>query len=264
MKLATWNVNSIRARLPHVLDWLARQQPDVLCLQETKVTNEEFPYEPLRASGYHVTHVGQKGYNGVATLTRVAPADVDAAPAGLDGAQKRALNVTVDGVRVLNVYVPNGERVGSDKFVFKLNWFEELQRYLTAELERYPLFAVVGDFNVAPEDRDVYDPKLWANQVLFSEPERAALRAIIATGVVDVFRGFDQPPGSYSWWDYRMGAFRRNLGLRIDHILCSALLAEQCRACTIDKAPRALERPSDHAPVLAEFELPPASPVTLP
>ena len=253
MKVATWNVNSIRARLTHVLDWLALHRPDVLCLQETKVADAEFPYEPFQSAGYHVTHVGQKAYNGVAAITRAPAANAVTAPAGLDGEQKRALALTVGGVRVVNVYVPNGERVGSDKYELKLKWFAALRRYVSAELERHPLLTVVGDFNVAPEDRDVHDPRLWQNQVLFSAPERAALRTLLDIGLVDVFRRFEQPPGSYTWWDYRQGAFRRNLGLRIDHILCSQPLAGHCRACFVDKTPRGLERPSDHAPVLAEF-----------
>lgn len=253
MKLASWNVNSIRARLPHVLDWLAANEPDALCLQETKVIDAEFPYEPLRATGYHVVHVGQKGYNGVAAITRLPATGVLTAAPGLDGEQKRVLAVTVGGVRVVNVYVPNGERVGSEKYEFKLAWFAALRRYLSEEMTRHELLAVVGDFNVAPEDRDVYDPRLWRNQVLFSEPERAALKAVLDLGLVDLFRRFEQDTGHYTWWDYRQGAFRRNLGLRIDHILCSPALAERCRACKIDKAPRRLERPSDHAPVVALF-----------
>ncbi|HEY8554480.1 MAG TPA: exodeoxyribonuclease III [Burkholderiales bacterium] len=255
MRLATWNVNSIRARLAHVLDWLSANQPDVLCLQETKCTDAEFPYEPLRDAGYHVVHVGQKAYNGVATLTRSLPSDVVPSPPGLDGEQKRALILTVNGVRVVNVYVPNGERVGSEKYAFKLRWFEALVDCLRGELARHPRLTVVGDFNVAPEDRDVYDPKLWQNQVLFSEPERAALKSVLDLGLVDLFRRFESGSGHYSWWDYRQGMFRRNLGLRIDHILCTPALAERARACTIDKAPRRLERPSDHAPVVAEFDL---------
>lgn len=253
MKLATWNVNSIRARLHHVLDWLTVNAPDVLCLQETKATDADFPYEPLRAAGYHVTHVGQKSYNGVATVTRVPVVDVVRDPPGLDGEQKRALTVTVGNLRVINVYVPNGERIGSEKYEFKLKWLAVLRRYLSAELCRHDQLAVVGDFNVAPEACDVYDPRLWRNQVLFSEPERQALRHLTDAGLIDVFRRFDQPAGSYSWWDYRQGAFRRNLGLRIDHILCSANLAERCFTCFIDKAPRQSARPSDHAPVVAEF-----------
>lgn len=253
MKLATWNVNSIRARLAHVLDWLFANRPDVLCLQETKVVDAEFPLEPLRAAGYHVAYTGQRSYNGVATITRLPATDVDTEPPGLGGEQKRVIALTVDGVRVVNVYVPNGERVGSEKYEFKLRWLAALRRYLSGELQRHALLAVLGDFNVAPEDSDVYDPKLWRGRVLFSEPERRALRDVMGAGLVDVFRRFDQPPESYTWWDYRQGAFRRNLGLRIDHVFCNAQLAERCVACFIDKAPRKLERPSDHAPVIAEF-----------
>lgn len=255
MKLATWNVNSIRARLTHVLDWLAQHRPDALCLQETKCADEAFPFEPFQEAGYHVAHVGQRGYNGVATISRVPPVEVVKAPPGLDGEQKRVLTATVGGVRVVNVYVPNGERVGSEKYAFKLAWLETLRAYLARELSTHALLAVVGDFNVAPEERDVHDPRLWRNQVLFSEPERDALHAVMNAGVVDLFRRFEQPPASYSWWDYRQGAFRRNLGLRIDLILCSEPLAARGRSCTIDKTPRGRERPSDHAPVVADFAL---------
>lgn len=253
MKLATWNVNSLRVRLPQVCDWLARVQPDVLCLQETKVTDEECPVASLRDAGYHVLHSGQKSYNGVAILSRAPIEAPSVAAPGLDSGQKRYAAATVNGVRVISVYVPNGEAVTSEKYTFKLQWLAALRAHLVQELARFPLLAVVGDFNVAPEDRDVHDPRLWQNSVLFSAPERAALRAVLDSGLVDVFRRFSQPPGSFTWWDYRQGAFRRNLGLRIDHILCSSGLAARCLACTVDTAPRALERPSDHAPVIAEF-----------
>lgn len=253
MKLATWNVNSLRVRLPQVCDWLARARPDVLCLQETKVTDEECPVASLRDAGYHVLHSGQKAYNGVAILSR-APIELPSVDApGLDSGQKRYAAATVNGVRVISVYVPNGEAVTSEKYTFKLQWLAALRAHLVQELARYPLLAVVGDFNVAPEESDVHDPRLWKNSVLFSDPERAALRTVLDAGLVDVFRRFPQPPGSFTWWDYRQGAFRRNLGLRIDHILCSSGLAARCLACTVDTTPRALERPSDHAPVIAEF-----------
>lgn len=253
MKLATWNVNSLRVRLPQVCDWLARAQPDVLCLQETKVTDAECPVATLRDAGYQVLHAGQKSYNGVAILARAALNETATTAPGLDAGQQRYAAATVNGVRVISVYVPNGEAITSAKYTFKLAWLAALGAHLAQELARYPLLAVVGDFNVAPEDRDVHDPRLWQNQVLFSEPERAALRALFDVGLIDVFRQFPQAPASFTWWDYRQGGFRRNLGLRIDHILCSSALAKRCVACTIDTAPRALERPSDHAPVIAEF-----------
>lgn len=254
LKLATWNVNSIRARLPHVLDWLERQRPDVACLQETKVPDEEFPKLELQAAGYAVLHAGQKGYNGVATLTRLPATDVLNEAPGLDGAQKRFLAATIAGVRVVNVYVPNGERVGSLKYAYKLEWLEALAAWLAAELERHERLAIVGDFNIAPEDRDVYEPKLWRNQVLFSEPEREALHRLLGLGLVDVFRRFVSEAGHYTWWDYRAGAFRRNQGLRIDHVLASPALAAQAKSCFIDREPRGREKPSDHAPVVAEFD----------
>lgn len=253
MKLASWNVNSLRARLPHVLEWLAQRRPDVLCLQETKVTDEECPIEALHDVGYQVLHAGQRGYNGVAILTRVPAHEVGVAAPGLDGSQKRIIAASINGVRVVNIYVPNGQAVGSEKYEYKLAWLKALHAHLKDELTRYPRLALVGDFNIAPEERDVYDPRLWQNQVLFSPPERAAFRALLDLGLVDVFRKFPQAQASFTWWDYRQGGFRRNRGLRIDHILCGPVLADQCQACSIDTTPRALDRPSDHAPVIAEF-----------
>lgn len=255
LKLATWNVNSIRVRLPQVLEWAERNRPDVLCLQETKVTDDEFPTAAVRAAGYHAYYAGQKSYNGVATLTRLPAEAIVTGLPGFDPTQKRFLTLTTDGVRVANVYVPNGEAVASEKYAYKLAWLKALDEHLAQELKAHPLIALVGDFNIAPEDRDVHDPKLWRGQVLCSEPERAALQALLDRGLVDTFRKFEQPPESFTWWDYRMGAFRRGHGLRIDHILCTATLARQCRTCTIDKNPRAASQPSDHAPVSAEFAL---------
>lgn len=253
MKIATWNVNSLRVRLPQVLDWLGREVPDVLCLQETKVVDEEFPVDALRAAGYLAAFSGQKTYNGVATLTRTAPAEVISALPDGDGVQKRFLAVTVAGVRVVNVYVPNGESVESEKYSYKLGWLKTLTAFLQQESLRYPRLVLTGDFNIAPEERDVHDPKRWEGKVLFSEPERAAFRALTGLGLVDAFRRFEQAEKSFSWWDYRLNGFTRNWGLRIDHILCSAVLAVECRACRIDVEPRRAERPSDHAPVVAEF-----------
>lgn len=225
MKIATWNVNSLRVRLPQVLDWLARETPDVLCLQETKVPDEEFPLEALRAAGYTAAYSGQRTYNGVATLTRVAVSDALAALPGTDDPQKRFLAVTVGAVRVINLYVPNGEAVGSDKYTYKLGWLKVLTACLVEELKRHSRVVVLGDFNIAPEARDVHDPKRWEDNVLCSEPERAAFRAVIGTGLEDVFRRFEQPEKSFTWWDYRLNGFTRNWGLRIDHILCSPALA---------------------------------------
>ena len=261
--IATWNVNSIRVRLPQVLEWLEKESPDVLCLQETKVTDEDFPAEVFRGAGYHAVFAGQKTYNGVATLSR-APAEAVVAtlpggddaqpPSGTQTPQKRLLATTIAGARVVNVYIPNGEAVGSDKYAYKLSWLAALEKFLAGELQSYPKLVVLGDYNIAPEEVDVHDPELWEGRVLFSDKERAAFRRFVQLGLVDVFRKFEQPEKSFSWWDYRMNGFKRNLGLRIDHILCSTALSAGCVACQIDKEPRRHERPSDHAPVVARFE----------
>lgn len=253
MKIATWNVNSLRVRLPQVLEWLARETPDALCLQETKVPDEDFPETALREAGYFAAFSGQKTYNGVAILARQPLTALMRELPGADNAQRRFLAADLDGIRIINVYVPNGESVDSDKFRYKLAWLEALAQHLRAELVKHPRLVVVGDFNIAPEDRDVHDPQAWQGQVLFSEPERAALQQLFALGLKDSFRLFEQPEASFSWWDYRQGAFRRNRGLRIDHILSSLELASACRSCCIDVEPRRAERPSDHAPVIAEF-----------
>lgn len=255
MKIATWNVNSLKVRLPHLIDWLATAQPDVVCLQETKTEDAGFPFAELAAAGYHAIHNGQKTYNGVAILSRTEPADIVRELPGFADAQKRLLAATVGPVRFVCAYMPNGQAVGSDKYAYKLQWLDALARWLGEEMRRHPQLALLGDFNIAPEDRDVHDPLAWQGQVLCSEPEREAFRRLLGLGLVDAFRLFDQPEKSFSWWDYRMMAFRRNHGLRIDHILVSPELAARCKACSIDKAPRKLERPSDHAPVVAEFAL---------
>jgi len=257
MKIATWNVNSIRVRLPQVLEWLKKENPDVLCLQEIKIADEDFPVAAFRDAGYQAVYAGQKTYNGVATLSR-APADgiVSSLP-GADGDQKRLLATVVGGVRVVNVYVPNGEEVGSEKYSYKLSWLKALEKFIARELKSHPRLALLGDYNIAPEERDVHDPKLWEGHVLFSDKERAAFKGLIRLGLTDVFRQFDQPEKSFSWWDYRANAFPRNNGLRIDHILCSPALAAECHACRIDHEPRQHERPSDHAPVIAEFHATP-------
>ena len=253
MKLASWNVNSLRVRLPHLTDWLARAQPDAICLQELKTEDAKFPRAELQAAGYQSAFFGQKTYNGVAILSRSAPLEVSTGIAGFQDEQKRVIAATVGGARVVCVYCPNGQAVGSEKYDYKLRWFAALKDYLAAELKRHPQLAVAGDFNVAPEDRDVHDPKAWEGQVHVSGPERAAWRALLALGLKDAFRLFEQPEKIFSWWDYRMVAFRRNAGLRIDQILVSPELAGRCTACAVDREPRKLERPSDHAPVIAEF-----------
>lgn len=253
MKIATWNVNSLRVRLPQLESWLGRHAPDIICLQETKIVDEDFPAHACRDLHYHVVFNGQKTYNGVAILSRIEPAQVERDMPGYDDAQRRVIAATCGGVRVINAYVPNGSAVGSDKYAYKLHWLERFAAYVAAQLASFPKLVVVGDFNIAPEDRDVHDPKLWAGSVLASEPEREGFRRLLAIGLVDAFRKFEQDAGHYTWWDYRAGAFRRNLGLRIDHILCSPVLAQACTSCIIDSAPRRLDRPSDHAPVVAEF-----------
>jgi exodeoxyribonuclease-3 len=253
MKLATWNVNSLKVRLPHLTDWLAKAQPDIVCLQELKLEDAKFPRAELEAAGYQAAFSGQKTYNGVAILARTGLSDVSMGMAGFADEQKRVIAATAGGVRSVCVYCPNGQAVGSEKYDYKLRWFAALKEYLAGELARHPQLAVAGDFNVAPEDRDVHDPKAWEGQVHVSEPERAAWRALLVLGLNDTFRLFEQPEKIYSWWDYRMMGFRRNAGLRIDHVLVSPELAKRCTASSIDKEPRKLERPSDHAPAIAEF-----------
>lgn len=255
MRLATWNVNSLKVRLPQVLDWLAARRPDVLCLQETKLEDRAFPFAELEAAGYRAVHHGQKTYNGVAILSRSeATGAVRGLPA-FDDPQARLVAATVNDVRVVCAYMPNGQAVGSDKYDYKLKWLQALRIWLAGELERHPRLALLGDYNIAPEDRDVHDPVAWRGQILCSDGEREAFSAFTELGLRDAFRLFDQPERIFSWWDYRMMGFRRNHGLRIDHILLSAALSASCTACSIDREPRKLERPSDHAPVVAELSL---------
>lgn len=254
MKLATWNVNSLRVRLPQLQDWLAASPVDVIGLQELKLPDEDFPRDAIEALGLHAAWYGQKTYNGVALLARQPLEDVEYGIAGFDDPQRRVIAATVGGVRVVNVYVPNGQAVGSDKYAYKLDWLRRLRKYVADSLARHPLFAIIGDYNIAPEDRDVHDPAKWEGSVHVSPPEREALGELMALGLADAFRLFEQPPDTYSWWDYRMGGFRRNHGLRIDLVLASEALARRCIGCHVDRAPRAWERPSDHAPVVASFE----------
>lgn len=255
MKIATWNVNSIRVRLPHVLDWLDRESPDLLALQETKVADDRFPADAFREAGYQAVVSGQKTYNGVAILARHPAADILVDLPGLESPERRLVAATYGPLRLFSVYVPNGKFVGSESYEYKLEWLRQLRELLLRERKRHPWLAVVGDLNVAPEDRDVHDPEAWRDQILCSRPEREAFRELTGAGFVDVFRMFTDGAGAFSWWDYRMGAFRRNRGLRIDHVLVTRSLAERCRGCRIDREPRGLERPSDHAPVVAEFDV---------
>jgi exodeoxyribonuclease-3 len=253
LKLATWNVNSLAVRLPQLLDWLALHRPDAVCLQETKLSDDKFPAAEIEAAGYRAQWFGQKTYNGVALLTRGDALDVVRNIPGHDDAQARVIAATVDGVRIVGAYVPNGQSVGSDKFVYKLRWLDALHDWIAQEMARHPQLALLGDYNIAPEDQDVHDPVAWAGQVLCTPQEREKFQRLVALGLHDSFRLFEQPPKSYSWWDYRMLAFRRNQGLRIDHILVSDALKARASACTIDRPTRKNERPSDHAPVILEL-----------
>ena len=253
MRLGSWNVNSLRVRLPHLLDWLRDAQPDVACLQETKTEDANFPLAELRDVGYHAVYCGQRAYNGVAILARSPITEVQHGIPEFADDPKRCIAATVGGIRIVCLYAPNGEAPGTEKYAYKLRWYEALARWLSQLLPRTPELAVLGDMNVAPEDRDVHDPKRWAGKIHVSEPERAALRTVFSTGLADAFRLFEQPERLYSWWDYRLRAFERNWGLRIDLALLAPALAKRCTGCTIDLAPRKRERPSDHAPVLVEL-----------
>jgi exodeoxyribonuclease III len=268
MKLATWNVNSLAVRLPQLLGWLAANPVDAIVLQETKLTDDKFPREAIEAAGYQVQWFGQKTYNGVALLSRTPANDVMRNVAGFEDDQARLIAGTITGtfsgttagpveplggLRVIGGYFPNGQAPGSDKFAYKLRWLDALHEWLRGELERHPALVLMGDFNIAPEDRDVHDPVAWAGQIHCTPEERGHFAALLGLGLVDAFRLFEQPPKSWSWWDYRSLAFRKNQGLRIDHILVSPALKDRVRACTIDKLPRKNERPSDHAPVVVEI-----------
>ena len=254
MKIATWNINSMNVRLPHVLEWLQNHEPDVLVLQEIKQLTEKFPVEALQEIGYHSIASGQKTYNGVAVVSRMPVAEPVTDLPGFDDPQRRVLAISIDGVRVVNLYVPNGSEVGSDKYAYKLDWLASLRDFLEAELEQHEKLVVLGDFNIAPADADVYDPEKWGDAILCSPQERDALGKLLNLGLTDVFRKFEHPEGTFSWWDYRAAGFRRNAGLRIDLILTSDAMTQRCTASYVDKEPRAWDRPSDHAPVVAEFD----------
>lgn len=253
MKIATWNVNSLKVRLSQLLDWIAADPPDIVCLQETKLDDPKFPGADIEAAGFQVAFSGQKTYNGVAIVSRIAPAEVSKGIAGFPDEQKRVIAATFGSIRIVDAYVPNGQSVESDKYKYKLDWLNAFTRWLEEEYARYPELAVVGDFNIAPESRDVHDPKAWEGQVLCSEPERDAFNGLLDLGLVDSFRLFEQPENAFTWWDYRLNSFKRRMGLRIDHILLSPALAQRCNSVSILKDMRALERPSDHAPVVADI-----------
>jgi exodeoxyribonuclease-3 len=255
MKIATWNVNSLKVRQQHVIDWLESSGTDVLCLQELKLPDEKFPRAELAEKGYRSWYAGQKTYNGVGILVRDG-LDVDESSIvrnipGFEDLQQRVIAATINGVRIICAYFPNGQAPGTDKFAYKLRWLAALHDWIASEMALHPKLALLGDYNIAPDDRDVHDPKAWEGQNLVSPEERAAFVRLIELGLLDAFRQFEQPEKIYSWWDYRMMAFRRNAGLRIDHILLSKPLADLCSACDIDKVPRKWEQPSDHAPVFA-------------
>lgn len=264
MRIATWNVNSLKVRLPQLLDWLAVRAEsapvDIIGLQETKLTDEAFPGAELAAAGWHWVHAGQKTYNGVAIVSRWPLSEVQVGIPGFDDEQKRVIAATVatpDGpLRYVCVYVVNGQAVGSDKYAYKLRFLAALRDYLAAELAQHPKLAVGGDYNIAPSPSDTHDPAVWEGNILCSEPEREGFRALLALGLRDAFTLFEQPPNSFTWWDYRAAGFRRNLGLRIDHLLLSAPLAAACRSASADLAPRKFERPSDHTPFIAEIASP--------
>ncbi len=255
MKIVTWNVNSLNVRLPHVQAWLEVAQPDVLALQETKMTDDKFPVEALREVGYEAVYAGQKTYNGVATLSKTKATDPITDIPGLDDPQRRILAVTVAGVRVINLYVVNGSEVGSEKFAYKLHWLQQVTKFIQAQMQQFDKVVVLGDFNIAPTDADVHDPEAWRDDILVSPVEREALNKILDLGLTDTFRMFDQPEKLWSWWDYRKAAFRRNMGLRIDMVLACKAMADKCTAAYIDKEPRRQDRPSDHTPVIAEFDI---------
>lgn len=253
LKIASWNVNSLNVRLPHVQAWCDVAAPDILAIQETKLTDDKFPAEALAELGYQSVFSGQKTYNGVAIISRETATDVVTDINGLDDPQRRILAATIGDVRIINLYVVNGSEVGSEKFAYKLHWLEQVTAFIATQMQQYEKVVVLGDFNIAPEDRDVHDPELWRDKILCSVAEREALQKILDLGLCDTFRMFDQAEGIWSWWDYRMAAFRRKMGLRIDLLLASAAMQKICTAAYVDIEPRRQERPSDHAPAIAEF-----------
>ncbi|MCX7545378.1 exodeoxyribonuclease III [Marinicella gelatinilytica] len=254
MKIASWNVNSLKVRLPQVLEWLQQEQPDVLALQETKLTDDVFPIAGITEAGYQVVFSGQKTYNGVAIIAKNKPQDIITDIDGLDDPQRRIIAATIEDIRVVNLYVVNGQAPGTEKFAYKLNWLEKVTDFLNQQLDEFQNVIVLGDFNIAPDDRDVHDPEYWHEKILCTTEERNALSAILNLGFQDTFRLLHDEGGFYSWWDYRMNKFARGMGLRIDLILAADELSETLQAAYIDVEPRKNERPSDHTPVVAEFD----------
>ncbi|OBS09578.1 exodeoxyribonuclease III [Acidihalobacter prosperus] len=257
VKIASWNVNSLNVRLPHVIEWLDAEKPDILALQETKLPDDRFPADHFSELGYEVLYSGQKTYNGVAILARThyeirnPLTDIP----GLDDPQRRILAADIGNLRILNLYVVNGQEVGSDKFAYKMHWLDKVTDYVRSDVGVYDYYVILGDFNIAPADEDVHDPDMWRDKILCSVQERSALENIKSLGFKDTFRLFEQPDNSFSWWDYRAAGFRRNLGLRIDLLLANTALAKRCTRAWIDRTPRGWDRPSDHAPVIGEFDL---------
>lgn len=253
LKIASWNVNSLNVRLPHVLAWCEGARPDILALQETKLTDDRFPADTFLEAGYHSVYSGQKTYNGVAILSRQPAGEIVTDIDGLDDPQRRILAATIGDLRIIDLYVVNGSEVGSEKYAYKLHWLEQVNRFIADQMQKFEKVIVLGDFNIAPEDRDVHDPEDWHEKILCSTPERRALQTMLDLGLSDTFRLFEQEEKIWSWWDYRQAAFRRDMGLRIDLVLASKALADNCSAAYIDKEPRRQDRPSDHAPAVAEF-----------
>jgi exodeoxyribonuclease-3 len=253
VKIASWNVNSLNVRLPHIERWCAKTRPDILALQETKLEDAKFPVAALEKLGYHAAFSGQKTYNGVAILSRTPLTDVVHGIDGFDDPERRILSATAGDLRIVNLYVVNGQAVGSGKYAYKLDWLAKVAAFLAEEVRRHPRLVVLGDFNIAPDDRDVHDPAAWREQVLCSTPEREALKRVLDAGLFDSFRLFNEDAGHYSWWDYRQGAFRRNLGLRIDLILAGEALRSACLAAAIEREPRTWECASDHTPVTLDI-----------
>jgi len=252
--IASWNVNSLNVRLPHVLQWLESSQVDVLGLQETKMTDEKFPADDIRQAGYQVAFSGQPTYNGVALLSKTPAQDIITDPPNVTDQHRRIIAGTVGNIRVINLYVVNGKAVGDEKYDYKLDWLKRVNDWIEQETKQHEDVVVMGDFNIAPAAADIHDPEAWQDQILCSVPERDALQRLLDMGYVDTFRQFEQEAETYSWWDYRQAAFRRNMGLRIDLVLASTVLAKRCTSSIVDKEPRRWERPSDHAPVVASFK----------